>query len=296
MKTTFISAMRYSYTIFERIAMWVFRCYGLKLSPVVLMVGVGLGLTDAKAVVIDDFGQGSALLEPTNYSPALITLQTGLNTNLTIGGTRLLTAQTQNRAILQVDAVAGQFSFEAVSDDGYFGVRYGSQANLGVDVRADGSEAFLLRFSEVHAPGLWRGRYYLHVNGVGCGFLEELAAINGAGTIRIPFSKFLSAPTFIVNTIELEASRVETGYRLVLDSIETVSADTPPSLAIATFGPNEIKLAWGTNATGFVVEKRLDLGAGSWEMLTNAVSVAAGQFSVTVDASETFGCFRLRRE
>jgi hypothetical protein len=247
----------------------------------------------AQGAVIDDFTQGGTLLQPTQYIPAMVALQTGLDTNSTIGGTRRLTAQTQNQATLQVDTEPGEFFFEAVADWGYFKVEYGTEAPLGLDVRADGSEAFLLSFSNVSMPGLWRGLYYFRVNGISHDLLRDLAAIHGRGTIRIPFSRFSTAPNFIVNQISFEAGRVEPRYRLVLDSIVTVNAHTPPGVSIGLQKDGELELSWSTNATGFLVQTTRAPGVEPWQTLSNTVNVVGDRFSVKVRESEAAGYFRL---
>jgi len=266
-----------------------------RFGSLVCVVACAIAVVHADAAVIDNFSQGAALLEPTNYSPAVVVLQTGLDTNSTIGGTRRLSAQTQNRATLQIDAVASELSFAAVTNMGYFAVQYGTESSLGVDLKADGSEAFLLTFSNVSAPGLWRGGYTFRVNGIGYDLLHDLAAINGRGTIRIPFSHFSTAPQFVANQISLEASRVESQYRLVLDSIVTVNADTPPSVGLITAVAGEIQLRWSTNVTDFVVETAPGIGV-PWQTVSNTVSVIGDRFSVTVSASQSSGYFRLRRQ
>ncbi len=255
------------------------------------VVGLAVAIVHAGAAVIDNFSQGPALLEATNYLPAVIVLQTGLDTNSTIGGTRRLSAQTQNRATLQVETVAGELSFEAVSDFGYFTVGYGTETPLGVDLKADGSEAFLLTFSNVSMPGLWRGGYTFRVNGIGYDLLNDLAAINGGGTIRIPFSRFSTAAQFVANQISLEGIRVESQYRLALHSIVTV----PPLLNVVTLAAGEIQLRWSTNVANFLVETTPTIGA-PWQRVSNTVSVVGGQYSVPVDASQPSGYFRLRRQ
>jgi hypothetical protein len=246
--------------------------------------------------VIDDFSQGAALLEPTNYSPAVVVLQTGLDPNSTIGGTRRLSAQTQNRATLQVDPVAGELSFEAVTDWGYFTIEYGTESPLGVDLRADGSDAFLLTFSNVSMAGLWRGSYAFRVNGTAYDLLHDLKGINGSGTVRIPFSRFSTAAQFVANQISLNAARVESQYSLVLDSIVTVSADTLPQLSVAILNGGEVQLLWSTNAAGFVLETTPMIGVIPWQPVSTTVSVAEERFSVTVDAPQASGYFRLRKE
>ncbi len=248
-------------------------------------------MVHAGAAVIDDFSQGAALLAPTNYSPAVVVLQTGLDTKSTIGGTRRLSAQTLNQATFEVKTIPGELSFEAVSDFGYFTVGYGTESPLGVDLKADGSEAFLLTFSNVSMPGLWRGSYIFRVNGIDYDLLQDLAAIGGSGTIRIPFSRFSTASQFVANQISLEASRVESQYRLVLDSIVTV----PPLLRVATLTAGEIQLRWSTNAANFVIETTPTIGA-PWQAVSNTVSVDGGQYSVRVGALQPSGYFRLRRQ
>ena len=262
-----------------------------KLGLLAWVLAFALPVGHAGAAVIDRFNQGSALLSPTNYSPGVVVLQTGLDTNSTIGGTRKLVAQTQNKATLQVNAAAGELSFDAVNDFGYFTVAYGTENPLGVDLKADGSEAFLLSFSNVSMPGLWRGIYAFSVNGVAYNLLPQLAAMHGAGTLRIPVSYFSKSAQFVVNEISLEGARVESQYRLTLDSIVTV----PPSLSVVTLSAGAIQLRWNTNGANFVVESATTMDA-PWQTLSNALSVVGSQFSVTIGASESSGYFRLRKQ
>src|SRR2546423_7516104 len=140
-------------------------------------------------------------------------------------------------------------------------------------------------------PGLWRGIYTFRVNGIGYDLLHDLAAINGNGTIRIPFSRFSTASQFVANQISLEAARVESQYRLVLDSIETV----PPLLSVVPLVGGEIQLRWSTNSPNFVIETTSTIGA-SWHTVSNAVSIIGSQYSVTVGALQPSGYFRLRRQ
>jgi hypothetical protein len=260
------------------------------------IVGTTLAVVQAGAAVVDNFTHGPALLAPTNYSPAVVVLQTGLPTNSTIGGTRRLSAQTLAQASLQVDAVAGVFSFEAVADSGYFTLEYGTENPLGVDLKADGSDAFLLTFSNVSMPGLWRGRYIFEVDGLTYDLLHDLAAINGGGTVRIPFSRFSTTPQFIANRIALSAGRVEPHYRLVLDSIVTVNAYTPPRLSVVPLLEGGVQLLWSTNAADFVVETTPTIGVTPWQAVGNPPSVLGDHYSVTVGAAQANGYFRLRRE
>jgi hypothetical protein len=179
-----------------------------------------------------------------------------------------------------------------VSDDGYFRVEYGTENPLGIDLRADGSEAFLLSFSGVFMPSLWRGLYNFQVNGIRYDLLRELAGIKESGTIRIPFSRFSTGPTFVANQISLDAGRVEAPYRLVLDSIVTI----PPQLSILTQVGGQIQLLWSTNATGFLLETTPTIGVIPWQTLTNTPVIVGDHFSVMVGTSAASGYFRLRRE
>lgn len=262
-----------------------------KLRSLACVFGFAMAIVHADAAVIDNFSQGAALLQPTNYWPAAVVLQTGLNTNSTIGGTRRLSAQTQNQATLQVETNRGELSFEAVNDFGYFTLGYGTESPLSVDLKADGSDAFLLTFSNVSTPGLWRGIYTFRVNGIGYDLLPKLAAINGRGTIRIPFSHFSTAAQFVANQITLEGARVESSYRLVLDSIVTAL----PPLSAVTLTAGEVRLQWSTNVSNFVVETTSALDV-PWQVVSNAVSVVGGQYSVTVGTAQPNGYFRLRRQ
>jgi hypothetical protein len=185
------------------------------------------------------------------------------------------------------------FDFEVVSSAGYFRVEYGTEAPLGVDLKADGSEAFLLSFSHVSRP--LYGTWDLFVNGVRYSLRNDLVAINGRGTIRSPFSRFSASPTFVVDQITLDAGRVEQPNRFVLDSIVTVNAHTPPLLSVINQDGGEVHLLWSTNATGFMVQTTPKIG-DPWQTVTNTAGVVGDHFSVTLTCLEASGYFRLLRE
>jgi len=204
-----------------------------RLLPLGLCFAFCAATVSGSAAVIDDFTDGSLSIHPSG--------QTLYQSPLSVlGGVRKVYGSGVPTATLKIDPTAGHFAFDASSGFGYFSLGYGTTTPLGVNLRADGSDAFLLTFSDLDMPGLYRGRYYLHVNGIGYDLLPKLAALSGAGTVQIPFSAFSAGPTFIASSIELEASRVESGYRLVLDSITTIPEPSTSmlfalSLAFLTF-------------------------------------------------------------
>jgi hypothetical protein len=68
----------------------------------------------------------------------------------------------------------------------------------------------------------------------------------------------------------------------------------PPSLRIALAGNQAVLIAWPTNATGFVLEQNLVLGSTNWVTMTNQSVVVGSEKQVTVPASESSACYRLR--
>ncbi len=87
---------------------------------------------------------------------------------------------------------------------------------MGVDLKADGSEAFLLTFSSVSVPGLWRGIYKFRVNGVEDDLLHDLASHDGSGAIRIPH--FSKAEQFVANQISLGGTSIPSRSEFRRDS------------------------------------------------------------------------------
>lgn len=175
-------------------------------------------LVTASAAVIDDFTDGGLSIHPSGQT----LVQSNLSSVSVLGGIREVYGSGTTAATLEVDSMAGVFAFDSAGDFGYFRLGYGTMASLGVDLRADGSDAFLLTFSDIYTPGLYRGIYELNVNGVRYNLLPQLAHLNGTASIKIPFSSISTDPTLVVNSIVLNAARIESGYRFVLDSITTI--------------------------------------------------------------------------
>ncbi|HVV00951.1 MAG TPA: hypothetical protein VHH88_06285 [Verrucomicrobiae bacterium] len=248
----------------------------------------------ARTMVIDDFNQGDMTLNATNYA-GTSQVQTGLDPAFTVGGTRRVTVQSLKLATGQINAAEGDFNFEATSDFGYFALDYGAEAPLGLQAGGNGGEALVLTFSALHVPGLYRGSYDLTVNGITHDILEDLAALNGPGTIRIPFSAFSSSATFMINTIEFRGVRVEEGYHFALDSISTGSSNAAPRIATSLSGPNQLRFTWGTNWGTFALESAPAPDAANWEPVTNGVSMSEGRFSATIDMTAASRFFRLRQ-
>jgi len=182
----------------------------------------------ASALVVDDFRDGA--LELTLSRSVSTSSQTVLVDSLdpahTVGGERLVYGSTGDTANLQIAPNPGFFQFDASVSWGYFRLSYGSADNpLDVNLRADGSNAFLLTFPEV-TPGLWRGSYDFSLTsptGVRTYGLEsQLFALNGPGAIRIPFSYFDNLDLTHVSSMTLDAVRVEPTFRIRIGSIVTI--------------------------------------------------------------------------
>ncbi|WP_411844933.1 hypothetical protein AAFN60_13565 [Roseibacillus persicicus] len=169
------------------------------------------------AITIDDFSVGGLAL---NHSDSIS--QEGLDPALVFGGRRLISASSLRSAPLNLtlDTEATAFSFLS-SDFGYLSLSYSIEPEDQIDLLACGDTAFLLSFSYVDS-GFWRGSYHLTVDGVESSISSELFALEGPGTIEIPFSAFTSESTFSPAEIVFSASRVEPNLRLELASIATI--------------------------------------------------------------------------
>jgi hypothetical protein len=258
-------------------------------------VALSIACTSTPGIVIDDFTEGQVLLQATNYSPGATMVQTNLNADSVIGGTRRAYAGSQVNSVAEVNATDGDFIFEATSGFGYFELGYGTEFPLGVDLRADGSDAFLVSFADVYTPGLpGTAGISLRVNDVNYSLSKNLHATNAAVTIRIPFAHFTSGETFIANQIRLIGLRVPGASRFVLNSIVTVA---PPRLSITVIAADEIRLGWSTNHVGYIVESASSVVSEQWDVMTNAVNNVVGeQFHVAINPADGKKFFRLRSQ
>lgn len=79
--------------------------------------------------------------------------------------------------------------------------------------------------------------------------------------------------------------------------VASIINTTPsPRLDIMLLGVDEIRLAWSTNDTGFVLECVSTLASENWGIVTNSVVIDGEYFSVTVEAAHPGGYFRLRKD
>ena len=176
------------------------------------------------AITIDDFSSGSLA-----FSSSDSISQEGLDTNSVLGGRRMVSGTVLRSASMDViiNTTEGLFSFTS-GDFGYFSITYSIDLAHQIDLLASGDTAFLLDFSYVD-PGFWRGGFQLSADGVRQSIATELFALDGPGTIEIPFSAFTSATSFAPSEIVFSADRFEPNSRLELSSIRTIPE---PRLAI----------------------------------------------------------------
>lgn len=169
------------------------------------------------AITIDDFSTGSLAFN----SPDSIS-QEGLDSNSVLGGRRMVSGTVLGSASMDVsiNTTEGLFSFTG-GDFGYFSVTYSIDLAHQIDLLASGDTAFLLDFSYVD-PGFTRGGFYLSVDGVRQTISTELFALDGPGTIEVPFSEFTSGTSFTPSEIVFSADRFEPNLRLELSSITTI--------------------------------------------------------------------------
>jgi hypothetical protein len=270
--------------------------YRASTSTLAILSGIGLVIVGhpTTGAVIDDFTDGELLLQATNYSPGATTLQTNLIAVL--GGMRRVYAGSSANSVAKIDSTNACFTFEATDGFGYFDLGYGTEVALGLDLRADGSDAFQLSFAEVYTPGLpGTLGVSFRVNQTSYNLSGALHATNKAVTIHIPFAHFTNGGSFVLNQIRLIGIRVPFPSRLVLDSISTVKSAVAPRLIIAAIGTSEVELRWSTNDVGYIVETASAVFSESWDRISNSVSIAGEEFSVIAHRDFTNSFFRLRR-
>lgn len=200
--------------------MILFRCFALTLAFIATA-------HIASAVIIDDFSQGALFIETTNY-PGQTIYQSGLNASDVIGGARSVYVA---GATAEIDTSAGQFLLTTdPSANGYFSLGYGTTTPLGVDLTTDGSDRFLINISAL-TPGRSRGPIAFEVETSGSWFIyrldNDLLALNGPGTLVIPFSNFTGANMADVQAIEIGAVRFESDSQIGIAAITTAPEPQP---------------------------------------------------------------------
>jgi hypothetical protein len=191
----------------------------------VLFVGVALverGV--ARATIIDDFSEGPVYMQVTDNYPGQSVVQDGLSTSAVIGGERSVHAGTQQLATLSIDTEASRFRFSADSSFGYFTLQYGASTPLEVNLRADGSDQFLINISEL-TPVSWPASCDFRVKDgdvwSSYDFGDDLVHLNGPGQLTIPFSCFQGDLT-CVQSIKIDVARFTPNCCIAFDSITTV--------------------------------------------------------------------------
>jgi hypothetical protein len=75
----------------------------------------------------------------------------------------------------------------------------------------------------------------------------------------------------------------------------SIEPTVEPELRVSRAGGAAARITWATNFTGFALEHATSLPATTWTAVTNSVSTAGADFSVTVDTDAAFRVFRLRK-
>lgn len=75
----------------------------------------------------------------------------------------------------------------------------------------------------------------------------------------------------------------------------TIEPTVEPELRVSRAGGAVARITWATNFTGFALAYATNLPATSWTAVTNSVSTAGADFSVTVETDAAFHVFRLRK-
>jgi hypothetical protein len=209
--------------------------------------------TAVHAIVIDDFTDGAALLLSSNVAGVTV-LQTNLDAGIVIGGERYLYAGSQNSSRVEVDSTAGVWAFEATVGTSYFELGYGTVNPLAINLREDGSDAFLLSFSDVYTPGGLGASPYLRIDGRAYDLRTDLLGMGGGpAAVRIPFSWFSDEAVYAPERIRLTGSRIASDYRFVLESITTVPEPSAGLLLVLS-----IPLIWRSRKPNQTLEATAD--------------------------------------
>jgi hypothetical protein len=72
-------------------------------------------------------------------------------------------------------------------------------------------------------------------------------------------------------------------------------AITPVTLAIRQTAPNEVTLAWPTNAPGWALEAATAVTPAAWKPVTNGLGIVGTSFSLNLDMVGAQQYFRLRK-
>jgi len=199
-------------------------------------------------MVIDDFTQGElSPLQATNY-PGQSQLHTGLDSNATLGGNRLVSVGavgyigSTGLATVSTDPIKGRFHFSADAGQGYFKLDWGSVAPLNIDL-SGGNNRFALELVDT-TPNTPLNLFDLRVKSGGAwasyAIGADLASALGGntfGVLNIPFNKFPNADFTAIQSIELDAARVPQGFHLAIESFTVVPEPTTAALLLIATGP-----------------------------------------------------------
>ena len=101
---------------------------------------------------------------------------------------------------------------------------------------------------------------------------------------------------YVVDDLGNDDGVIFGGWRLLFGLAPgTPAPPVAPTLDIALAG-DQATLSWPSTAPGWQLEARGELSsAPGWTTVTNAIGVAGGEFTVTVDAGAGARFFRLRK-
>lgn len=134
------------------------------------------------------------------------------------------------------------------------------------------------------------------------GSIEVMPLLNGEDGLPNPLA--LDATGIAGNQFTYSTPRL-TGFdtykiSLYVDyavmSLTVVDASPPdPALTISPLGPDQIELAWPTNAGAYTLQTTTNLLAAAWSDLTDGITVNGDWFSVQLDAVGPRRFYRLRK-
>ena len=201
-----------------------------------LILSLSLCGSSFAGVLIDDFTAGPIPLTSLS-STGQNFIQSGLPTDSLLGGHRDVWGRSINSATLELDTTASQFQYDAVQSFGYFTIDYGSETPLNINLTADGSDAFLLSFSDtsiasyngINKRGLYRFAVSDSTSTHNATIESEMFALDGDGGIVVPFAAFPLIDFSGVTMIRVDAARIEEGSQINLNSISTINLIPEPS-------------------------------------------------------------------
>lgn len=209
-------------------------------STLTLVTLVGFSSV-ATARIIDSFSVGPQSFSPSDNAP-LTNTRTGLDPSVVIGGERetMFRSVSDNSGSTAIVDTNNEELRLTANQFAYLQLKYGASAPLNADLTADGADRFEIVFSSFSLQ-LFRGTYDLILVSNGAinrqSFVDELFALNGGGTVEIPFSAFSNIDFTDVDEIQIDMSRIEIGLTMTIDIIHTTPEPNSLLAMLLAIGP-----------------------------------------------------------